>query len=177
MSIVLARQLVPLDLVRFDTFEGFRAGQAKVVTKHPVELGPDVSDHVEVGNFVLQFRGYVTDTPSVLPSLTVEKALLWFELIGGALVVATTPRGIYRDLVVTAAPYDYRGTLCGIDVVCEQVRLAAPVSVPIPPRQPNPAAAAGQSSAQDVGTQAASPAATAPSAGASLLATLLGTSG
>lgn len=174
---VLSNQLIPADILAFDTVEIIQHGQQYDVTEHPVEVGATVVDHVQKRALALAIRGWVTATPLGVPAAQpLETAISWFERNEGQLVQVVTPRGVFRDMVVTSWPWAYDGlNALRFDLSLRHIRLASPVSVPLPARLPAPSVASGAASAVDAGTQAAAPvAAPAAEPAASLLATVLG---
>ena len=95
MSIFIARQLIPADFVYFDTFDQWSYQVPKSLTKHPVLPTPEVTDHVQIHNGQISFRGYVGTPSGFVPSLGVARHRLFFDTIGGALCVVTTQFGVF----------------------------------------------------------------------------------
>lgn len=54
---------VELDLVATESFES-----TAEVTKHPVETGSAIGDHVKPANDVISIEGVITNTPVIIPS-------------------------------------------------------------------------------------------------------------
>lgn len=163
MSAIIARQIAPADFIRFDAITQHDWNVPKTVTRHPVIPAPEISDHVQIQNGVLRFRGHIATPAGVIPSVTAARVRLFFDLIGGALCTVTTFAGVYTNCIVTATERETIGGMV-VDVQAQQVRIATIAEVPIPPRTPNPEAAAQQASSQDAG------AASAASSGSSLAA-------
>lgn len=162
MSIFVTQQIVPANFIYFDTFEQWSVARPKTLTKHAVIPSPEITDHVQAQNITVSFRGHVSLAGGIVPSLGADRVRLFFDTIGGSLVTLATPFGVFASMVITQArDAEQVGSLV-VDVVAEQIRIASITEIPIPPRTPNPAAAAQQASTQDVGSASAS------SSGASL---------
>ena len=165
MSIFLTQTLVPVNTVWFDTFENWTVNTPKTLTKHPVVPSPEVTDHAQSHNVTLSFRGYVGTPAGVAPGVGPERMRLFLDTIGTSLVTIASPFGIFANMVIVSAPNSERTGSMVVDIQAEQIRIASIAEVPIPPRMPNPAAAAQQASTADAGAASASSTA---GAGASL---------
>ena len=155
MGLSMFPTLVPADGLNFNNVRNFTVSQSVRVTDHPVELGTDVTDHAQVLPLQLSFEVQITPSTVALPNVTtIELATAWFERNAGQLVTVTARAGIFANFVISRN--DFSTTIL-IDrwfrVTARQVVLASGVSVPIPPRLPNSAAAAGLASEASGGVQ------------------------
>ncbi len=155
MAVILANQLNSLDTLAFDNIVFFRRLPVTRVTDHPVEGGSDVSDHTQKMPDTLVFRGRITATPlGVGVPGRLERGVSWFERNEGKLISVTAPRGIFSNVIVTRWDHGDQGLQeLLFDVTMRQVIIAFGVSVPIPPRLPNPVAEVGSASPTDAGVQ------------------------
>lgn len=159
MTVTLTNQLVAADILRFDNIDFFRVLPVITVTSHPVEgiVGgvTNVSDHAQKQPLTLVFRGRITATPFGKPAPGgLELATAWFERNEGKLINVASPVGLFSGFIVTRYDYGKEGRDDRVfDVTAREIRLALGVSVPIPPRLPNPVAEVGSASPTNVGTQ------------------------
>lgn len=171
--------IIPADAVNFDNLISFVSAQPVQVTAHPVEFGADVSDHAQQMPNELIFSVQVTKSPLGLPNATtVELATAWFERNTGKAVNITAPSGIFSGYIISRWDYSQQPGQRVFNVTAREVRFAQAVSVPVPARIPNPAAANGLASASASGVQPPTPVppppATDPDGGTSFLGTLAG---
>lgn len=154
----MAGTLNPADGINFDNLISFTQTKQARITDHPVEFGVDVSDHAQVLPIELVFQVQVTRSPLFLPSpSSVELVTQWFERNLGKQVNVIAPAGIFGGFVLSRFSYDETVGQRVFSVTVREVRIALAVSVPIPPRLPNPAAANGLASAADAGVQPPTP--------------------
>lgn len=166
--------LVPADGVNFNNVISFVSAQPVQVTQHPVEFGVDVSDHAQQMANELIFSVQVTKSPLGVPNVTtVELATAWFERNTGKAVNITAPAGIFSNYVISRWDYSQQPGQRVFNVTAREVRFAQAVSVPVPARIPNPAAANGLASASSSGVQPPTPV-PPPPADTSFLGTLAG---
>lgn len=131
-----------------------------VATSHPVELGAEVTDHVQVQGLQFGVDAIVTDSPlsTSLAAPSVEIARTFLEgALGQALTVTIDGEGVFSSCVLESFPHERTAAL-GRVFACRfrQIRIASAVSVPIPARVPAPAAAAGAPTEVPLGQQAVS---------------------
>jgi hypothetical protein len=159
VAVTIFNQLVRADSLTFDNIDFVRVNPQLRVTSHPVELGVEVSDHVQVEPLEMQIRGRITETPIGVPAPgAVELALAFFERNEGQAVTVSTRRGIFADMFVTAYPWPIERTReIVFDVTLRKVRFASAIAIPIPARQPAPALQAGAPSGADAGAQPPTP--------------------
>lgn len=172
MPLSMVPTLVPVDGANFDNLISFTSSVATNVTQHPVEFGVDVSDHAQVGPIELVFSVMITKTPIGLPSLmTIELAQAWFERNEGKQVNISATAGIFAGFILSRVSYDQHPGHRIWNCTARQIRTAAAVSVPIPPRVPNPAVANGLASASSSGAQPPTPVPPPPASDISVVAT------
>lgn len=149
-----------MDIGQSHLFEVLRVDHAPTAqaTSHPVELGAEVTDHVQVMPYAFVVEAYVTETPNLVPiPAAVEQAKLFLEgALGKQLTVVIPGEGTFTSYVLESFRHSKTAVAGrGITMQFKQVRIAAGLSVAIPPRMPAPVAAAGAPSEQALGTQAA----------------------
>lgn len=130
------------------------------VTEHPVELGGSVSDHVQRRPLRISTEIYVTSSPLGAPApFAVEDAVGFFErALGFPCTLHIDGEGSFSPMVLEAAPHS-RTVVGGrpFSLRWKYVRVAASLSVPIPPRTPAPVAAVGAPTEQPLGQSATTP--------------------
>jgi hypothetical protein len=140
-----------LDVIRVDY------SPEAVVTEHPVELGAEVGDHVQIRPLRMTVEVFVTASPrGAAAPFAVEDAIGFLErALGQLLLVVIDGEGTFSSMVLEAAPHS-RTALAGrsFSLRLKHVRIAASLSVAIPPRAPAPVAAAGGPTEQPLGQQA-----------------------
>lgn len=148
------------ETARFDLLRVDFSPEA-TVTEHPVELGAEVSDHAQVRPYRFAAEVIVTASPrSPVPQpFAIEDAVGFFErAVGKLLTVVIDGEGTFSNMVLEAAGHS-RETVGRRIFSCrfKYVRIAAAISVPIPPRLPAPVAAAGAPTEAPLGQQATTP--------------------
>jgi hypothetical protein len=127
------------------------------VTAHPVELGAEVTDHVQKLPLRLGVDLIVTASPlGVFPQpFAVEDAIGFFErALGQLLLIVILGEGTFSSMVLAGFPHSRGPTQSRVFALrFQHVRVAASLSVAIPPRMPAPPAAAGTSTEQALGQQ------------------------
>ena len=132
-----------------------------LVTEHPVELGAEVSDHVQQRPLRFTVEAMVTGSPlSPVPvPSAIDQAVGFFERALGQLgTVLIDGEGTFPTTILEG--YNHSRTAVAGRVFSlrfKQVRIASALSVPIPPRLPAPVAAAGAPTEQPLGQQATTP--------------------
>jgi hypothetical protein len=132
-----------------------------VATEHPVELGVDVTDHVQVRPLRFTAQAFVTSSPlgpNPAP-FAIEEAVGFFERqLGQLLTVVIDGEGTFSSMVLEGFAHG-RDNRQGrpFDLRFKYVRVASAVSVAIPPRAPAPVAAAGAPTEQALGQQSTTP--------------------
>lgn len=129
------------------------------ITEHPVEIGAEVTDHIQVRPVLFTVEAYVTDSPLIVPAVgsAVDLAVQFLEQAQGKLLTVTIDgEGTWQSMALTRWPHsrtalEGRGFALGF----KQIRIALGVSVIIPPRIPAPVAQVGGPTAVDLGQQAA----------------------
>lgn len=156
MSVTLFNQLILADTFTFDNIDSFTVIPEISITEHPIELGTNVSDHAQSRNQTLNIVGRVTSTPLTIPNpIAFENAQSFFERNERQLLTVVAPLGVFTNCMVQSYPRSATNLQeLVFNVRLKQLRLASAISVPIPPRTPNPALQAGAPSPQDVGGQA-----------------------
>lgn len=158
MPLTMANALVAADVVTFNNLLSFVSAQPIQVSDHPVEFGGDISDHAQKGPNEIIFSVQITKTPLGIPNLmTIELATNWFERNTGLLINVTAPAGIFSGYTMTRWDYSTQPGQRVFNVTAREIRLALAVSVPVPARLPNPAAANGLASASASGVQPPTP--------------------
>ncbi|MEE8386008.1 MAG: hypothetical protein V3S01_08825, partial [Dehalococcoidia bacterium] len=115
-----------------------------------------------------------TKSPLGIPdATTVESATAWFERNTGKAINITAPAGIFSNYMMSRWDYPEQPGQRVFNVTAREVRFAQAVSVPVPARIPNPAAANGLASASSSGVQPPTPV-PPPPADTSFLGTLAG---
>jgi hypothetical protein len=144
------------------TFEVLRVDHQPeaLVTSHPVEVGAEVTDHIQVLPVAFTVEAIVTDSPLVIASpLAVEQAILFLEQLQGKLCTVTIEgEGTWQSMALTRWPHS-RTAMLGrsFSLGFRQIRIALGLSVTIPPRLPAPVARVGGPSEANLSTQAPSP--------------------
>lgn len=131
--------------------------QEASVTEHPVELGAEPTDHVQVRPLRFTVEVLVTASPVGIPDPTaIESARTFLELALGQLcTVVIVGEGTFVNCVLEAAPH--AKTLVAerqFSLRFRQIRIAAGLSAPIPARTPAPVASAGAPTEAAPGQQA-----------------------
>lgn len=129
------------------------------VTEHPVEVGAEVADHVQVRPLRFTVETFVTASPAVPLPGNVELALTFLEQAQGkVLVVVIDGEGTFTNYVLEAWPHSVT-VLDGraFSLRFKQIRLASAISVTIPARMPAPVAAVGAPTEAPLGQQAVAP--------------------
>ena len=170
MPLTMFPTLTPIDIQNFDNLLSFTQANTTRVSDHAVEAGADVSDNAQKLPVELIFAVQVTGTPTIPMTLGIELATAWFERNDGKQLTINAPAGVFAGFIMTRWSYDERPGQRVFNVSARFVRIAAAISVPIPPRLPAPAAANGLESAANAGVQP--PVVVPPPAGTSFLATL-----
>lgn len=146
-----------------------------LVTEHPIELGANVTDHTQVRPYRFAVEAIVTASPrGVVPAPTaLQVATSYLEgAVGQLLNVVIDGVGTFNNYTLEACPYSVTSRQSRVfSLRFKQIRIAASVSVTIPPRLPAPVASTGAPSAQGLGQQAA---VAAPESLLSAAANLLG---
>jgi hypothetical protein len=128
------------------------------VTEHPIELGAEVSDHVQQRSDRFTAEVYVTDSPagSAPTQPRVQVALAFLKnAIGKLLTVVLDGEGTFSSYVLEGYSHA-KTTVEGRSIVLrfKQIRIASALSVTIPPGVPAPVAAAGAPTEEGLGVQA-----------------------
>lgn len=168
--LVMFPTLIPADVQAFDNLLNFTPVNVTRITDHPVEFGADVSDNAQVLPVELIFSAQVTGTPTIPVNLGIELATAWFERNNGKQLTITAPAGVFTGFIMSRWSYDEAPGQRVFSVTAREVRIAAAISVPIPPRLPAPDAANGLESAANAGVQP--PVVVPPPSPTSFLATL-----
>jgi hypothetical protein len=129
-----------------------------IVSAHPVEVGAEVSDHIQVLPVAFTVEVFVTESPTLIPAVgsAVEAAILFLEQAQGKLLtVALDGEGTWSSMALTRWPHR-RTALLGrpLTLSFRQIRIAQGVSVVIPPRQPAPVAKVSLPDETNAGQQA-----------------------
>lgn len=155
MTITETGEIASFDVIRVDN------SPEAVATAHPVELGGEVTDHVQTLSLRLGVEVYVTASPlGVFPSpFAVEDAIGFFErALGKLCLLVIDGEGTFTSMVLEAFPHSRTAVKGrGFALRFKHVRIAASLSVAIPPRLPAPVAAAGAPTEQPLGQQATTP--------------------
>jgi hypothetical protein len=138
-----------------------------IVSAHPVEVGAEVTDHIQVLPVAFTVEVFVTESPTLIPAVgsAVEAAILFLEQAQGKLLtVVLDGEGTWQSMALTRWPHR-RTALLGrpLTLSFRQIRIAQGVSVVIPPRQPAPVAQVSLPDETGLGVQsltAGSPAST-----------------
>lgn len=185
-GVTTGNPFLPIGAVEFDAaLSETHVGNAEV-TKHPVEVGADISDHVRRQPEQLTINGIVSNTPLVFFASLQESPRRAEEAYGklkelkdnGTVISVVTSLREYANMVITGftVTRDAQNgqvlncTLDLVEVLTAEVQTA---EVPVPEEGvPN------KSGASALGTQAAGPATaaqtTATGGGASVLSSLTG---
>lgn len=160
ITILESSSLVPTpEIGRFDLIRVDFAPEA-TVTEHPVELGGEVSDHVQVRPLRFTAEVFVTASPLGIPSpFAIDDAIGFFErALGKPTTVVIDGEGTFSPMVLEAFPHG-RTNVAGRSFALrfKHVRIANSLSVTIPPRMPAPVAAVGAPSEASLGQQAPTP--------------------
>jgi len=165
------------DLIRVDF------GLEASVTEHPVEIGSEVTDHVQKRPVSFTAEAYVSDSPRASSTVTLRNtraATDFFEgLIGQLCTVVIASEGTFNNFVLESLSHSRSGVLGrAYTLRFKQIRMASALSVEIPPRLPAPVASVGAPTEQSTGQQAPVPVAPPPVestayAGAAALAALV----
>lgn len=130
------------------------------VTDHPVELGAEVSDHVQIRPYRFVVDVVVTDTPraSSLATLRTSAVAVTFleRMVGQLCNVVIDGEGAFTSYVLESAAHSRtieRGRV--FTLRWREIRIASAVSVTIPPRLPAPAAQVTMPDGANLGQQAA----------------------
>lgn len=159
----MALRITITDTSESASFEVIRADHSPeaTVTEHPVELGSQVSDHVQVLPLRLNVEVFVTASPrgEIPDPFAIEDAVGFFErALGKVATLILDGEGTFFSMVLEAFPHS-RTNVGGRSFALrfKFVRVAASLSVAIPPRMPAPVAKAGAPSEQPLGQQAPTP--------------------
>lgn len=130
------------------------------VTEHPVELGGEVTDHVQVRAPRMTVEAFVTSSPLIIPSpFAIETARTFLEAAIGQLATLTIPgEGVFSSYVLEA--FTHSRTMAegrSFTLRFRHVRIAAALSVTIPARMPAPVAAVGAPTEVARGQQSVAP--------------------
>ena len=148
------------DVASFDFLRVDYVLEARATT-HPVELGAEVTDHVQVMPLKMVVEVFVTASPlsSTPDPFAVEDAVGFFErAIGKVATVVIDGEGSFTSMVLEGAPHakTTEGGR-GFALTFRNIRIAAALSVTIPPRQPAPVAASGAPTEAPLGQQSTTP--------------------
>jgi hypothetical protein len=130
-------------------------------TTHPVELGAEVTDHVQVLPLKMVVEVFVTASPlSTIPDpFAIEDAVGFFErAVGQVATIVIDGEGSFSSMVLEGAPHS-RTAESGraFSLSFRNIRIASALSVTIPPRQPAPVAAVGAPTEAPLGQQSTTP--------------------
>jgi hypothetical protein len=132
-----------------------------MISEHPVELGAEVADHIQVRPLRFTVDAYVTETPTYrLGPGALDMARTFLEsALGKLLTVAIDGEGTFSSYALEGFGHS-RTSIGGRTFACrfKQVRIAASISVAIPARLPAPVAAAGAPTEAPLGQAATTPA-------------------
>jgi hypothetical protein len=129
-----------------------------LVSTHPVEVGAEVTDHIQVLPIAFSVDVFVTESPTLIPAVgsAVEAAILFLEQAQGKLLTVTIDgEGTWSSMALVRWPHR-RTALLGrlLTLSFREIRIALGVSVVIPPRQPAPVAQVGLPDETSAGQQA-----------------------
>lgn len=134
--------------------------QSAIVTEHPIELGAEVSDHVQPRSRAFTADLIVPSSPTgVVPTpFAVQQALSFLDAaIGQRLTVSIPGDRVYSNMVIASSTHRLVGTPDRrFSISFRQVRIALAISVNVPPFVPA-AGSSGVSSLQDHGQQSGVP--------------------
>jgi hypothetical protein len=138
-------------------------GPEASVTEHPVELGSEVSDHVQIKALRFSVEAWVTESPlSAIPAILAVQSAVSFlnSVIGQLLVVSVSGEGTFSSMLLESFSH-HRSSVegRGFGLRFKQLRIASALSVKIPPGVPAAAAAVGAPTELPLGQQATSAAA------------------
>ena len=145
------------------TFEVIRVdfAPAALVTEHPVEIGAEVTDHVQIRPQAFAAEVMISASPvGIVPAVfPVQRALDFLEQAQGKLLTVDIPgEGLFLSMVLEGWPHALSlGADRSFVLRFKQIRVASALSVLIPPRLPSPIAEVGAPDAIDAGQQAATP--------------------
>jgi hypothetical protein len=144
-------------LHRFEVL-GVDHSPESIVSAHPVEIGADVSDHIQQLPIAFSVDVFVTESPTLIPAVgsAVEAAVLFLEQAQGKLLTVTIDgEGTWQSMALVRWPHR-RTALLGrpLTLSFREIRVALGVSVVIPPRQPAPVAQVGLPDETSAGQQA-----------------------
>lgn len=128
-----------------------------LVSSHPVEVGAEVTDHIQPLPIAFTVETFVTDSPLVVPAAgsAVEQAVLFLEQLQGKLCTVTIDgEGTWQNMALVRWPHR-RTAMEGrpFQLAFKQIRIALGVVVTIPPRQPAPVAQVGAPTEAGLGVQ------------------------
>lgn len=156
ITVLDAASLAPTpEIGRFDVIS-VDYGPEAVATEHPVELGVEVTDHVQKKALRLVTEVFVTASPlglGVPVPLAIDDAIGFFErALGQICTLVIDGEGTFSPMVLEAAPHT-RSAVAGrgFSLRWKQIRIASAISVTIPPRMPAPVAAVGAPTEADLG--------------------------
>lgn len=134
-----------------------------VLTRHPVEVGAEVTDHIQRMPISFVARVIVTNSPLLVPAagIAVDNAIFFLEKAEGRLLTVTVEGdGVWASMALERWPHS-KTAMDGraFDLTFTQIRIALGASIIIPPRMPAPIAQTGQSTEANLNTQAPVPAA------------------
>lgn len=156
-------------LTRTDTGETHTVDVARVdfganarVTDHPVELGAEVTDHIQVQPLPFTVEALVSDSPRLSSPVTLRNtrmATTFFEgAVGKLCTVVLDGEGTFQSYALESCAHTRTSELGrSYTLRFRQIRIASAVSVLLPPRLPAPVANVGQPTEQELGQQAAVP--------------------
>jgi hypothetical protein len=137
------------------------------VTEHPVELGSEVTDHVQKRPLPFDAEVFVSDSPLVNSPVTLRntrEATAFFEgSVGELCNVTIDGEGVFNNYVLEGVLHS-RTQQGGRSYTLrfKQLRIASALSVQIPARQPAPVAEVGAPTEVPLGQQATVPADAVP---------------
>lgn len=158
MPTTIFSQNQPAVSVTFHAVGAIRTSARSTATAHPVEEGVDVTDHIQQqADQVFVSDAVVSDSPYIyqLPNTPefVTSSLERMRALG--LVTLVTSVGTYRNMAITSLDWDKTSRGARIfNLSLQRIRLAAPVTVLIPARQPPPRGEPGFPDEHDAGVQA-----------------------
>lgn len=146
------------EALTLDGYDGISFGRRVAVTSHPIEDGSPSTDHARREPDTFTIRGaLVTPIRRNTPKpRAVEEAIGFFDrCVGELLTVDTVRDGRFRNVMLTGMPHTQLSTLGRrFDLSFTEMRIATPVTVTIPARQPAPIAGSGMADEVDAGKQA-----------------------
>ena len=157
MSTTIFSQIAPAVAVSFHTVESIRVSSRNVPTAHPVEIGVDVTDHIQsqpiqvfIGGARVSESPYIHQLPWLPELVTVQLELM----VTLGLVTLVSSVGTFRDMALEAIDYDKTNLRArDFQLTLKKIRLASPVSILIPARTPPGPMQAGMPDATDAGSQ------------------------